>query len=158
MMCLTEKCARIWRRLLMIPNKVGMPLYTKSVGHPCPGGRSAGIGFTAGNMEFCSPMRLGRADWWRLGGWSAARSETREAWCLSITANFRVLTPETAYSQGQKADPKLFQGAVKNHAEADSATAAPPSGRLAAIGVTSAMPASTNRRRQWGRWKTLGKR
>jgi len=45
-----------------------------------------------------------------------------------------VLTPETAYFQGQKADPKLFQGAVKNHAEADSATAAPPSGRPAAIG------------------------
>ena len=74
------------------------------------------------------------------GGWLAARSETREAWCLSITATFRVLMPETAYFQGQKTDPKLFQGAVKNHAEADSATAAPPSG------VTSPLQCACNAR------------
>lgn len=35
----------------MILNKVGMPLYTKSVSHPCPSGRrSADIGWVHGRQ------------------------------------------------------------------------------------------------------------
>lgn len=94
----------------MIPDKVGMPL---SVSHPCPSGRrSAGIRWVHGRQY---GILLAHAAW--AGGLVAARSETREARCLSITANFRVrANARNSLLSGPKADPKLFQGAVKNHA------------------------------------------
>jgi len=68
----TEKCAGIWRRLLMIPNKAGMPLYTKSASHHCPSGRrSAGIRWVHGRQY---GILLAHAAWG--GGLVAARSET----------------------------------------------------------------------------------